>query len=394
MSSESPSQIQKTLPLYFTMGLLKYIYVVAAIISALPLALCSTSISIEACVTKYGSTSVKSVGTKTYSVTLHQTASCVATVTPTTTVQPPPKTVTVTSVVYTTKTTTLPNTVASVFTTTQTVSTVVPVTNTITAMTDVTVAASVTVTSTTTIPTSPGFVPAASANALKKRHESRARPNLLAGKRPSLEKRENSVNYPYTVSCGVLVDIIATNSKTVTASKTATVTGPVSTVSKTTYSTSTVVSSYLPAGASTTVTATTTITSTTPVAVTVTSTNTATLTVTVQGPVETFYAACDSNNLLSNDPYDGGNLDYADINGRIETDTVAASAYDCCVQCFTMDGNCGGGFYRTDGSQQCVLASPLNTCDPNSPSVDIAGSNQPVSIITAFDGNCGQVEGT
>ncbi|KAL8796474.1 MAG: hypothetical protein Q9195_001148 [Heterodermia aff. obscurata] len=376
------------------MGLFRYIHLVAAIISVLPLAWCSTSISIEACETKYGPTSVKSVGTKTYSLTIHQTASCVATVTPTSTVQPQPKTVTVSSVVYTTKTTTLPNTMVSVFTTTQTVSTVVPVTNTITAMTDVTVAASVTVTSTTTIPTSPGFVPAASANALKKRHESRARPNLLAGKRPSLEKREDSAKYPSTVSCGVLVDIIATNSKTVTASKTVTVTGPVATVSKTAYSTSTVTSSYLPAGASTTVTSTTTITSTSPVAVTVTSTNTATLTVTVQGPVATFYAACDSNNLLTNDPYDGGNLDFAIIDGSVETDTLAASAYDCCVQCFQMDGNCGGGFYMTDGSQRCVLASPLNTCDPNSPRVDIAGSNGPVSTITAFDGNCGQVEGT
>ena len=235
------------------MSLFKYIHFITALILILPRAWCGTVISIEACETKCGPTSVKSVGTKTYSVTLHQTASCVATITPTSTVQPQPKTVTVTSVVYTTRTTTLPNSMISIFTTTQTVSSVVPVTNTITATTDITVDASVTVTSTTTIPTSPGFVPAASADSLKKRQEPRARPNLLAGNGPSLEKRGSSRKYPYTVSCGVLVDIIATKSNTVTASKTATVTGPVSTVSKTAYSTSTVISSYLPAGASTTV---------------------------------------------------------------------------------------------------------------------------------------------
>ena len=141
-------------------------------------------------------------------------------------------------------------------------------------------------------------------------------------------------------------------------------------------------------------TAITTITSTTPVAVTVTSTNTATLTVTVQGPVSTFYAACGSDNLLTNDPYDGGNLEFAEINYYVETDTLAASAYDCCVQCFQMDGNCGGGFYRTDGSQSCILASPLATCDPNSYQVEIAGHNGPISTVTVFDGNCGQVQGT
>lgn len=237
------------------MAVLKFIPCLAALTLVLQGAWCSTIISAEACLTKYGSTSVKSLGTTTYSITLRQTESCIATVTPTTTIQPAPKTVTASSVVFTTKTSTFPNTQISTLTTTQTVQSTTTVTNTITSMTGVTVDVSVTGTvSTVTVPTSAGFVPA-SQNGLnkQKRQESRARPNLLAGHRPNLEKRASSSIYPTTVSCGILVHIIATNSKTATASKTATVTGMPSTVTMTAYTTSTVVSSYLPAGASTTV---------------------------------------------------------------------------------------------------------------------------------------------
>ena len=198
---------------------------------------------------------MKSVGTTTESATIYQTVGCVGTITPTYTVQPTPKTITATSTVYVTKTTTLPNTKVSTLTNTKTVQSTVSVTNTITSTVSTTAQPS-TITapqSTTTIPTSAGFTPANSVlnagptTAMEKRQ--------LSDDRLDIEKRNASPSsgYPATVTCGLLVDIIATNSKTVTASKTITVTAKTSTVTKVATATSTLTSTVCPAGASTTV---------------------------------------------------------------------------------------------------------------------------------------------
>ena len=217
---------------------------------------CDKTVSVEVCETKYGPSSVKSVGTTTASTTIHQTVGCVATITPTYTVQPTPKTITAATTVYVTKTTTLPNTKVSTLTSTKTVQSTVSVTNTITSTVSIPGdATTVTAAQTTvTIPTSNGFTPVNSVlnvgpTAMDKRQ--------LDDLRPDIEERNaspsTSSGYPATVTCGLLVDIIATNSKTVTATKTSTVTAKTSTITKVSITTSTLTSTVCPAGASTTV---------------------------------------------------------------------------------------------------------------------------------------------
>ncbi|KAL8642900.1 MAG: hypothetical protein Q9226_008454 [Calogaya cf. arnoldii] len=363
--------------------------------------------------------------------TLRQTLGCVATVTPTTTVRPAPKTVTATSVVLVIKTTTLPNTKIATLTSTTTIQPTVAVTNTvtITVVDPSTVGVTITATGpTTTIPASAGFIPASSAPNLRKR-ESPARANLLAGNRPELAPRAMTTPYPTTVSCGVLVKIIATEQKTVTGTKTATVTASPSTVTKVIPVTYSVTKTVCPAGASTTITVTTTLAPITSIVpVTTTTTTTATLTFTIQEPESTYYAACGPENLLTNDPLEGGNLTQADaeVSGWTMT-SVAESAYDCCAQCivrgdigirfdwdlgvdvgldgmalspedprFDLPNPCGGGFFKTDGSNECVLADtpPLDLCNPPRPNVAVRGDPNSPSLLTAFASYCGSVEGS
>ena len=239
------------------MGPVKLISLFATLAFWLAPVWCDKTVSVEVCETKYGSSSVKSVGTTTASTTIHQTVGCVATITPTYTVQPTLKTITAATTVYVTKTTTLPNTKVSTLTSTKTVQSTVSVTNTITSTVSITGdATTVTAAQTTiTIPTSNGFTPANSVlnvgptTAMDKRQ--------LSDHMPDIEERNASPSpssgYPATVTCGLLVDIIATNSKTVTATKTSTVTAKTSTITKVSTTTSTLTSTVCPAGASTTV---------------------------------------------------------------------------------------------------------------------------------------------
>ena len=234
------------------MAPLKLLSVFATLAFWLTPAWSDKTVSVEVCETKYGASSLKSVGTTTLRTTIHQTVGCVGTITPTYTVQPTPKTITAATTVYVTKTTTLPNTKVSTLTSTKTVQSTVSVTNTITSTVSTTADPS-TVTapqSTNTIPTSPGFIPANSvlnSGPVQKRQ--------LSDERPDKEKRivAPSSGYPATVTCGLLVDIIATNSKIVTATKTSTVTAKTSTVTTVATTTSTLTSTVCPAGASTTV---------------------------------------------------------------------------------------------------------------------------------------------
>lgn len=146
------------------------------------------------------------------------------------------------------------------------------------------------------------------------------------------------------------------------------------------------------ASTTTTLSSTVYVTYTVDTTMTVTVAASMTATVSVIAPTATYYAACASNNLLSNDPYDGGNL----CSAYAVDDTVVSttdSAYDCCVACITAD-NCGGAYFTiADGT--CTIDQAPN-CDPTYPHVEIAGCNDdsvPAQYV-AIDGNCGQVAGT
>lgn len=219
-----------------------------------------------------------------------------------------------------------------------------------------------------------------------------ARSDLLAARRPDLQRKRGSpsASFAESVTCGVLVDIISTSTK-VTTAPTATVHAPTSTITKVSTVTSTLVSTKCATAASTTVTVSSTIIVTSTVDTTTTTTDyISTVTNTVTAPSATFYAACADNNLLSNDPYDFGNLCTAytlDNTILVNTD----SAYDCCVAC-QQNSNCGGSFFTVaDGT--CTLDQP-SACDPTAYGIFIAGcGDDPVQYIVS-DGNCGEVAGT
>ncbi|KAL9583117.1 MAG: hypothetical protein Q9212_002890 [Teloschistes hypoglaucus] len=231
------------------------------------------------------------------------------TVTPTSTVQQRPVTVTAPSTRLNTVPRTVANTNVNTITQTSTVVNTVSLTNvvTITAAATSTIQITPAAISTVTIPTSPGFIPASSAPYLRKRSMAISkRANVLAGKRPLEKRKPKPKTNPQTVYCGTLLDYITT--KTVTASRTVTVTASPSTITQPSTVTATVTSSVLASPSSTTITKTITNTITSAVPQTTTITTTGTITVTATAPAATFYAACDSNNLLNNDPYDGGAL--------------------------------------------------------------------------------------
>ncbi len=212
------------------------------------------------CTTNYGIISLPNVPRTTFSTTLRTTQVIGATVTPTTTLQIPRRTVTAVSPVIVTKTTTLLNTKISTLTSTVTFQPTVAVTTsvTVTAVDPSTVTITITAAqATTTVPASPGFVPASSAPNLRKR-QTPARANLLAGNRPEIAPRApadpfRESYYPASIRCGVVVIFRVTETRTVTASRTVTVTSQSTTTRVLPITIGTVTTTVCPAGASTTV---------------------------------------------------------------------------------------------------------------------------------------------
>ncbi|KAL8765827.1 MAG: hypothetical protein Q9203_002769 [Teloschistes exilis] len=357
----------------------------------------SISIVTQSCTTSLGENVVNPVPTSSYPFIQTQTAYYTETVTPTSTVQPRPVTVTAPSTRLSTVTRTVANADVNTVTQTNTAVATVSVTNVVT----ITAAASSKVqitpapTSTVTIPTSPGFIPASSAPYLRKRSVVISkRANVLAGKRP-VERRKPK-NNPQTVYCGVLLDCITTLTRTVTASRTATVTANPSTVTQPSPFTSTVTSSVLASPSTITITRTVTNTATSAIPQTTTITTTGRLTVTATPPIATFYASCDTDSLLNNEPNDGGAMFTAsvfDYYGRLVTNP-ANFPYNCCVACITDPSNCSGGVFDENGVCTLVFAED-GTCSPDYGFVDIYGEGgDGPGTVTAFDGNCGAVAGS
>ena len=147
----------------------------------------------------------------------------------------------------------------------------------------------------------------------------------------------------------------------------------------------------MPVDASSTVTvpATTHVTST----ATASSTTTTTLTTTstVFAPVATFYAACDTNNIVSS------------INGNVITNAQsingffivpsATNAYDCCVACMQSD-TCGAAlFYDTfvnRPQKQCYMVGNGGVCSGSRSVAQLFTDSGTESVFVASNGNCGQ----
>jgi hypothetical protein len=98
-----------------------------------------------------------------------------------------------------------------------------------------------------------------------------------------------------------------------------------------------------------------------------TTTTTLTTTSTVFGALETFYAACDTNNLVST--VNGNAITNAQSINGFAFAQGPADAYDCCVACLQSD-TCGAAlFYDTflgDPQKQCYMVRNGGVCSASS----------------------------
>ena len=114
------------------------------------------------------------------------------------------------------------------------------------------------------------------------------------------------------------------------------------------------------------------------------------MTVTVTPPQATFYAACDTNNMVNQ--VDGYGIDTFDFVGTLNVvGDGNTSPYDCCVACIT-DPNCGASL---DADGLCQVFYPQPTCGgPNTFAGYYFGGETagftPAQGFTVSDGNCGQ----
>ncbi|KAL6715437.1 hypothetical protein ACLMJK_006398 [Lecanora helva] len=404
----------------------------------------------ELCTTLHGNRPVRPVPSKTAELVLTFHPTVHSTSTPVTTVTPPATTISTT--VYDTTITTVP-VVTDTFSSTSTeidLSTVevTPIVTETSTETTTTTAP----TPTSTVPTSPGFVPVASATA---QFNTKRRRDLFPRhprswdfwgnnhKRPqnkcSIDKGGHISYYPSIfptlVKCGELVEVFSTSTIVATGKSTATQTA--STPIVTTTVTDTITSTDVPVDASTTLTFSTTIINTitvtdAPVTSTVryfqpsssfhpllssishshpnfpnlipppslflNSTNpflspSTTQTVTSTPPTATFYAACASNNQVSQ--VSGYGIDTFDFVGALNiVGDGTTSPYDCCVACIT-DPNCGASL---DAGGLCQVFYPTGDPDTCAGPDAFAGYYlggmtamlSPEQGFTVSDGDCGQ----
>ena len=112
-------------------------------------------------------------------------------------------------------------------------------------------------------------------------------------------------------------------------------------------------------------------------------TQTATATVNVQAPGATYYAACGPSNQQST--VNGQNIVGGSAYGTISQSTQN-SAYDCCVSCLN-DPTCGAGAYG-DGND-CYTFGNSGTCSESTAVVMLNTGGG--SAYTVFDTYCGSV---
>jgi hypothetical protein len=129
---------------------------------------------------------------------------------------------------------------------------------------------------------------------------------------------------------------------------------------------------------------------------TVSSTTTITLatTSTVFAPVATFYAACDTNNLVSA------------INGKVITDGYAGNgfsqvsgfvdAYSCCVACIQSDTCAVSLFFDTyfgNPLKYCLFVGNGGTCSGSTQVGSLTVTADTGAAFVASNGNCGRYSG-
>ncbi|MCJ1434198.1 hypothetical protein MMC27_003565 [Xylographa pallens] len=368
--------------------------------------------TIEVCSTKYGGTSVSPVPSTTSKTSTTLTVTVHSTITPTITITPKPTTTgsTLTDVVTktvasTTDTLSETDTVYVYITSTGTTAFTVFVTSTVTSTES---------TPTSTVPTSSGFTypnpPPSPTAAAEKRaanyyspgtrrespeEEKRAVADGVAVQQARLDVARGTVKhsptqYPTSVKCTETIEAFSTSTSVSTAHRTTT-TAPQPTVTSTITITSTSTTSIYESF--TVVSFTTTITGTVLTNVASTTTQVTTETATLIPPTETFYAACDAQNIIT--PPSGyyfASESYNPPSYQVGVQLPQNTSYDCCVACITSPYCKVAEFFSdpTYNDVTCTLdyGDSTTTCDAETVDVTIGDGGE--EFAQSFSGgNCG-----
>ncbi|MCJ1404404.1 hypothetical protein MMC11_007629 [Xylographa trunciseda] len=366
----------------------------------------------EVCSTKYGATSVSPVPSTTFKTSTTFTLTVRSTTTPTITVTPKPTTThsTITDVVTktvasTTDTISETDTVYVYITSTGTTAFTVFVTSTVT---------STEPTPSSTVATSSGFTypnpPPSPTAAAKKRAaslyspdpqreslkvEERAAGNGVAVQQARLDVakgtvKHSPVQYPTSVVCTETIEAFSTTTFVSTAHRTTTtapkptVTGAPTTI--TTTSTTSIYESF------TVISFTTTITGTVLTNVPSTTTQITTETATLIPPTETFYAACDAQNIISppSGYYFAGQA-FNPPSYQVGVQLPQNSSYDCCVACITSPYCKVAEFFSdpTYNDVTCTLDYGDSTTSCDAETVDVTIGDGGEEFVQTFSGgNC------
>jgi len=246
-------------------------------------------------------------------------------------------------------------------------------------------------TGTTTISTVSGFTPAASASGYQAKKARRFVGEMLLKRTPPMREAGGAMGsgYPTTVRCKETIVYSSTSTKTITASSTVTTAATPTNIVYASPSTISTTTTIVPPHMSvTTVYVYTAISSTTTTG-TSTTTVTSTNTNTILAPTATFYAACDTNNIIGT--AGGGQTisDYGVYYTGDDPQVTANSAYDCCVQCQTASKCTFSAYYPS--YNQCYLhGMDISVCDG---SVSAATYEVNTGGTPRFysDGACGQI---
>lgn len=370
----------------------------------------STSTIEATCVTLLGTHSVATVGTAYHTEIVHSTAHLTSTKTPSTTIWPSTEDTTTSSFTsmvtvsitepystdYYTSSSTVYQTTTFTSNTNTTVTTVMPST--------------VYTTDTITIPTSPGFVPAASGKGYPGAKKRAADPALH--NRFNLDARAAASNtlplmrvhagallvspsaYPTSVSCEYIFEAYTTLETIVQATSTSTITAPPFTATVYTTSYITTTTTYIPPDVEITTIFVDEIAVSTTTTLTQTYSSTIVDVVTVAAPSATYYAACATNNLVGT--VSGATFNALQVSGTVQPRyfySYEASAYDCCVVCMQTN-NCAGASYA-DGTCSVYPVGGTGgtsggTCNPNVFIGDYFEYNGPGDPELVINGPCGQ----
>jgi hypothetical protein len=370
----------------------------------------STSTIEATCITLLGSSSLATVGTAYHTEIVHSTAHLTSTSTPSTTIWPSTEATTTSSLTsmitvsvtepystdYYTSFSTIYQTTTFTSNTNTTVTTVLPST--------------VYTTQTITIPTSPGFVPAASGKGYPGAKKRAANPALH--NRFNLDARAAASTtlplirvqagillvspsvYPTSVSCEYIFEAFTTLETILQATSTATITAPPFTATVFTTSYITTTTTYIPPDVEITTIFVDEIAVSTTTTLTQTYSSTVVDIVTIAAPSATYYAACASNNLVGT--VNGATFNALQVSGTVQPRyyySYEATAYDCCVVCMQTE-NCAGASYA-DGTCSVypiggTAGTSGGTCNPAvfiGDYFEYSGLGDPELVI---NGPCGQ----